>query len=171
MNNHEQWTVAKVKTWRGTDGEGFQGDLLLNGKRVAFFHEEGCGGEMLWEWAGDGTGRTIMHMARPNGIGEYEKRYRAFVNALPPEKIRDDAEAWEKSLYPDGERKWNYDTYIASLVDMLFIQRTISRKAKRAILYRLPGDTDHCYREWKVPPTPERIAKVLEKFPEAVILS
>ena len=38
------YSVAKVKSFRGTDGYGFNADLMKDGRKIAFVIDEGCGG-------------------------------------------------------------------------------------------------------------------------------
>ncbi len=42
--------VRNVKTFRGMDGLGFNASLYIDGSKVAFVMDEGCGGSMRFEW-------------------------------------------------------------------------------------------------------------------------
>jgi hypothetical protein len=45
-----KYEVAKIKTFRGMEGEGLNAVLLKNGKKVADILDEGNGGEMYYDW-------------------------------------------------------------------------------------------------------------------------
>ena len=45
------WSVGNVVTFMGTEGHGFNADLLLNGKKVAFVIDSGNGGCYSYQWS------------------------------------------------------------------------------------------------------------------------
>jgi hypothetical protein len=51
MKEHKDvWKVHKVRSDFGHDRAGYDGDLLRNGRKVAYFGDDGWGGEMVIDW-------------------------------------------------------------------------------------------------------------------------
>jgi hypothetical protein len=53
-----KYSLRKIKTFRGMDGEGLNAELLRDGKPVAFILDEGCGGEMSFQFFDQMHGKT-----------------------------------------------------------------------------------------------------------------
>jgi len=50
-SKREDWAVKAVKTFIGNEGYGFNANLYLKGKRVAFVYDDASGGPVRFQWA------------------------------------------------------------------------------------------------------------------------
>ncbi len=114
-----QLTVTGVKSFRGTEGLGFNANLLANGKKVAFVIDEANGGDYHYEWVSD----------------EAEKSVEAYIASLPATPLKASAEDWERKLYPNG-REANFDCIVGELVDDAENLQRFIRQSKTKTLSR-----------------------------------
>jgi hypothetical protein len=155
-----KYTVKVLKTFRGREGEGFNATLLRDGVPVADVDDEASGGGFHYNWRDwNKTPRT------------FERDFRAFIDALPPEKIGADAPEWEKSLYPNGERKVEADCFIDDLVNEYQIAKSIKRACSKKICFVLKTHKKGEYGTFKVVFSPAAKAQILQKYPDAQILN
>lgn len=112
------YSVAKVKSFRGTDGYGFNVDLLKDGRRIAFVIDEGCGGCLHFEWLD----------IKDKGVLEEH------VKTLPP----------LKSQY--GDMVLDIDLFVSSLVDEHESEKKLKRLCRTKTLFRLKADEVGSYR-------------------------
>ena len=64
------WSVANVVTFRGTEGFGFNAELLYNGQKVAFIIDSGNGGCYSYQWS-DAAAETKL-ILDTKGLAEFE---------------------------------------------------------------------------------------------------
>ena len=93
-------TVAKVKSFIGNEGYGFNADLLADGKKVAFVMDAAWGGEYEFDWVNP----------------EAQAQVEAYVKSLPITPVKPDAPQWERDLYPNGHEP-HLDSIVGTLVD------------------------------------------------------
>lgn len=132
------YTVRKVKSFRGMEGFGMNAELLKDGKPVAFVIDEGNGGEMNFEWYdhkaprvevnGIGFGgETIKFKGTPEEADLY-----AFCATIPP----------TPSEYEWNKGNMNYttpDIYIEGLVAAVEEQQRLKKAAKTKTMFTVNG--------------------------------
>lgn len=154
--------VKNVKTFQGMEGYGYNAALYLNGKRVAFVIDEGCGGTPHFQWEGkDRAGKDAN-----------EKAVQAFIEAIPPEKCPEDAEDWEKTLYDkSGYRKLDLEDVVGRMVDDYENTRRLARQKKTSVPFTHPGVEKGNYLLIKHNGRVEETkAAILRKHPDATFL-
>lgn len=62
-----EYTVSKVKTFRGREGYGFNAELLRDGSPIAFVIDEANGGVYHFEWHDCGQPRIQVESQRLDG--------------------------------------------------------------------------------------------------------
>ena len=150
-------TVKNVKTFRGMEGDGFNANLYFDNKKICFVMDSANGGEYDYEW----EGKTMEDRRK------HEALFKDFIKALPPEKLPEDAEAWEKSLYPNGFREISEDGYISDLID----KYNMDKHRKRSVLFRTPESKYGQFYKIKHNGRIEETKKyVLENYPGAVLI-
>jgi hypothetical protein len=65
-------TLKNVKSFRGSEGYGFNASLYLNGKKVAFVMDEGCGGCYRYEWEHRGARDIVESWVKTLPKTEFE---------------------------------------------------------------------------------------------------
>ncbi len=119
------FSLRGIKTFQGKDGHGLNATLLRNGKPVCTLLDEGCGGEMWFQW----------HDQR-HGASEEEKRFNAFIDKrraeIPADKVNE-YDMNERELF-DGE------TWINGEVDRIQNDRRFKRLCKTKTLFQVDGE-------------------------------
>jgi len=153
--------VRKVKSFTGMEGLGFNADLYAGGKKVAFVIDEGCGGSYLYRWEGKTPAERAANEATVAQV----------IEALPPEPMPADAEEWEESLYPDGQRIAELESFLAGLVDDFLSNRKLERQKRTAIPFKTMACESGSYYLLKHKGDVEGTkAHILKKHPDAVFL-
>jgi hypothetical protein len=106
------YSVAKVKTFRGREGEGFNATLLRDGKAVALVMDEAQGGEYRFEWK-DGFRDT-----------KEEKKLEAFID-----ERRTAVPAKDQDIYCA-------DIFVGDLVNEFLNDRKFRRLCKANTVYQ-----------------------------------
>ncbi len=154
--------LKNIKTFQGMEGSGYNATLYLNGKRVAFVIDEGCGGSPHFQW--EGKDRDAKNAN--------EQAVNTYIDALPPEKCPDDAEDWEKTLYDEnGYRKLDLDDVVGNMVDDYENARRLARQKKTSVPFTHPGVEKGSYLVMKHNGKVEEAkAAILRKYPNATFL-
>lgn len=118
----KEYTLRKVKTFRGMDGQGLNAELLRDGKVVAFLIDEGCGGMMRFDW-----------MDRSHGASSEEDLWDAFIaeEKAKTDDTKADAHGHTERWYFDGE------TWVNKKVDDLLNEKRWRRLCKTNVIYQL----------------------------------
>ena len=111
LPNKGEYSVRGIKSFRGTDGIGYNASLYRGGKKIAFVIEEGNGGEADFHWF-DKAEEPIL---------------RAFVDALPP----------VKSEFDGRDLKMDYGWFVTELVDEVENEQKQRRACKTHVLWRV----------------------------------
>jgi len=136
--------IKKFKSFIGNEGYGFNAELWMDGKKACFVIDDARGGEYHWNWYSK----------------DCEKQFCDYLKSLPVEKVEDDAEAWEKKLYPNG-RAWSEEVFMGMLVDQHQNFSSIQRRAKTSTIFTIPSNKKGEYISIKLPFSPETKAKIL----------
>lgn len=143
------YSLKKVKSFRGTDGHGFNADLMKDGKKVAFVYDMADGGPMSFEW-----------MDRENGFVPFEvKGYegKPFVRKVTNEErefLLYVAAQGEDGLEPEA-------MVVAKMLDAMEQEKDLKKACKKNTLYRLKGDAPGKWRAVNAPYSDPRVKPFL----------
>ena len=141
MERVSMYSLRKVKTFIGNEGQGFNAELLRDGKPVAFVIDSAQGGEFEYQWYGGGNAEML--------------KLREFAKAQPPVKSG------------DIELAMDMDLYVGSLLDSYLEDRQKRTWCKTKCVFRLKGDNAGEYRTIPVPKNnPEFLLKCISRVKE-----
>ena len=109
-------TIKKLKLFQGMEGEGFNLDLYLDGKKIAFVMDGGNGGVFNYDFISPAAATAFV------GI----------VNAMPPIPIQD--ESW-RDIYPDGLIPVTIDMAVDELINEHNYQKRLARARKTSLIF------------------------------------
>ena len=128
-----KYEVKNVKTFIGTEGQGFNASLYRNEKKVAFVIDSADGGcyNFQWEdWKEPNVDINITnYTGKPHsfkGTPE-EKIFDEFIELLPKET---------SDHFPDG-LKIDNDMFVSKLVDTFLSERKIKRLCSKNYLFQI----------------------------------
>lgn len=116
------YSLRRIKTFRGMDGQGLNAELLRDGNVVAFLVDEGCGGMMHFDWAD-----------RKGGVSSEEELFEAFIAA-------------EKAKMPEGKRYasgsserdyFNGETWVNKTVDAMLNDKKFRKLCKTHVVFQV----------------------------------
>lgn len=146
------YTVAKVKSFRGMEGYGFNAELRRNGVPVALVIDDANGGAYTYEWNDYKAPGVEVDV-----IG-YDKRT-MHLTVTPEEAL-----FWEyaKTLTKDEDEYPSPDSAVAGLVDAFETDKMWRRKCKKCTCFRLKDQEPGAYFTRDVIFTP-KIAELLRQ--------
>ena len=146
-------TIKKLKLFQGMEGEGFNLDLYLNGKKIAFVMDGGNGGVFNYDF--------ISPAAATEFVG--------IVNAMPPIPIED--ESW-RDIYPDGLIPVTIDMAVDELINDHNKQKRIAKMKKTAIVFTTAACGKGDFMSVKHDNADIELLKfkILKKHPDAVFI-
>ena len=153
------YTVRKVKTFTGHDGQGFNAELCRDGKPVAFCTDLANGGEMQIDWYDRKEPKVkIQGWNYKDEIFEYdgtpeEKILKDHCKTLPVEKMD-----W-------GTIREDASSVVSGLVDGYENEKKFKRMCKKNTLMKNKLGIIHSI---KIPFTPQIKEKLLQKYPDIV---
>ena len=150
-----KYTVRKIRTFRGREGNGFNAELMLDGIPVAFVIDEANGGDYRYEWydrertaftytTGDGTNVTVD---RPKG----EVALREHIKDMTFD-------------FGDLKGAMTPDLFVSGLVDNHANDAIMKRTCKTRTCFRLKGQEDGKYMVMPLVFTAEIAAKVRREY-------
>jgi hypothetical protein len=118
------YSLKGVKTFRGMDGQGLNATLMRGDKKVAFILDEGCGGEMRFDF-----------VDRLHGNSSEEDLWDAFIAAekLKTDDTKLDEYGHTERFYFDGA------TWVNKKVDDLLNEKRFRKMCKTKTLFQV-GD-------------------------------
>lgn len=120
----KDYSLKGVKTFRGMDGHGLNATLMRGNKKVAFILDEGCGGEMRFDF-----------VDRLHGNSAEEDMWEAFI-AQEKAKLDDT----KKDEYGFTERSiFSGETWVNKKVDDLLNEKRFRKMCKTKTLFQV-GD-------------------------------
>ena len=119
------YSLRKVKTFKGYEGQGFNAELLRDGRPVAFVIDSAQGGEFEYQWYGSGNVEML--------------KLREFAKVQPAVKSG------------DVELAMDMDLYVGTLLDSHLEDMQKRSWCKTKCVFRLKGDKDGEYRTIPVP--------------------
>ena len=146
-------TIKKLKLFQGMEGEGFNLDLYLNGKKIAFVMDGGNGGVFNYDF--------ISPAAATEFVG--------IVNSMPPIPIKD--QSW-RDIYPDGLIPVTLDMAVDELINDHNKQKRIAKMKKTAVVFTTAacGSGDFMSVKHDNADTELLKFKILKKHPDAVFI-
>ena len=112
------YTIKSLKTWATDDGGDYQCTVYLDGKKLAYVHNDGNGG--------------CLNIKYFDAVGE--KTLSNHVAALPP-------------MIYDGETlEYDADIFIEELVSAYEVEKKIVKAKKKGIVFRLLSDEKLTFR-------------------------
>jgi hypothetical protein len=120
-----KYEVGRIKTFRGMDGQGLNAVLIRNHKAVADILDEGCGGEMRFDW-----------LDQKHGESAEEAMFEAFIAEeklkIPADKKDPETDVLEREYF-DGA------TWVNMEVDRIMNDRRFRKACKTKTLFQV-GD-------------------------------
>lgn len=113
------YTVNKLRSYRGTEGWGFNADLMKDGHKIAFVIDSAEGGMYSFEWVDR----------------KHEKEMQEYVKTLPEV---------DTPIY--GKLKYDIDLFVAKLVDDFETEKKLKKACRKGTLYRLKEDPPDRWR-------------------------
>ena len=125
------YSVAKLKNWRGREGAGYQGELLRDGKVIGWFHHDGNGGDIRIDFytLAKKKGDPPVHNR------EEEDMFYQYVETLPDG-------TWPEE-FGGGTYKMSGEMFIVGLMEKKEAEQRLKRQCAKNTLFRLkdePGD-------------------------------
>ena len=147
------YSVKKVKTFRGMEGEGYNADLYRDGKKIAFVIDEGCGGETRFEWLDLGVPKVdIIH----HGYGTEPITYKG----TPEEKLFVELADSQTYTFDGHTGRKNADILVGELITIFLTKRDCKNKT----VFRLASDGEGIERTIKAKFTPEIATHIRTKY-------
>lgn len=143
------YSLKALKTFPGMEGEGFDAQLVRDGRAVAHVHDDGNGGMIFIDWTD-----------REHGESAHEKAFDAFI-----ESERAKIPADQKNEYGMLEREiFDGETFVSDLVDQTTLDRRFKRSCKTHTLFQVDGEIGT--GQWKQVKgvTPEARAWIMKKY-------
>lgn len=143
------YTLGKIKTFRGRDGYGLNATILLDGKPVAFVLDEGCGGMLDVDFTNPGQNAKSWEQNH-DFAAEREQAFHQFALGWyaangQREKRRAQFAEWgmtQESIDAMAEATGHdaAECWINEQVQAWELKRALDRSAKKATLFRIKGE-------------------------------
>lgn len=134
------YSIAKLKTFRGREGHGFNATLLRDGVEVALVYNDASGGETRFEWE--------------NRLEE--TRLNTFLKGR----------VWQ---YDGYTYPMNPDVFVEDLVTAYEFKKKIDRACKKQTVFSLKGDPEGKFWTYNKPFSPEVKATLVELYGDRLI--
>ena len=159
------YKVTKVKTFKGREGEGFNADLLKDGKKVAEVINDASGGEVDFHWLDFKSPSAFVN----NWVG-YQGQP-TDIRCTPEEAsfyefLR--GKAWDIGAgIGRASEMVQHDpqSYVGVLVDKFLNDKRFRRLCKTQTLFRLTGDEEGTWHVIKIKFTPVVRARMTTRYP------
>lgn len=139
------YTVSGIKTFRGHEGDGFNANLLKDGKKVALVMDDASGGESRFEWVDYKAPRVAVPWVNYQG--------NPFTLECTPEEASLYEHIRGKHWSFDGEDRGQIDPalFVSELVDSYETSKKLKKWCKTQTVFRLEGDAIGSYRLLRIP--------------------
>ena len=138
-----KYTVRKVKTFVGHEGDGFNLELLRDGVPVAFVIDDANGGEISFDWY-DRDERIPYEFER-HGDGKLVTLEISKEEAL----LRDQIKGRTTTVFGDT-RPMSMDTFVWQLLEDHKMLKSLQRRCKTSTCYRLVGQEPGAYMQLNI---------------------
>lgn len=137
--------IKKLKSFTGREGYGFNADLYMDGKKVAFVIDEASGGCYHWNYENR----------------EIEKTFCDYVKTLPNVP---------SEHFPNG-LKMDEDSFISELVAKAEAAKKVKRDCAKKTCVKLPKNPEGGYSIFNTPFSPTVREGILKQHPDAKFLN
>lgn len=145
-------SAAKIKTYRGMDGVGYNATLMIDGKAVASIFNEGSGGPTY-----------LRDVKDPEAI----KAFEAKVKALPPHVLPSTTEG-----FPAMTVDVCVDFFLGMFVEDALEDQRVAKLCKKNLVLRRRGDAPGQYLTVKAAVIDQKLREyVAKKHPDAEIVN
>lgn len=159
------YTIGKIKTFNGREGQGLNATITLNGKAICFVMDDASGGEVDYDYRNPEQSKksfdaTTNEMARAaeRALGDYclsrlsdAERAQAYADVHQ----RNEAYAKHNNEYRvDVETTVRHDaieTWVNTYIDAWQTDKRFNRIAKKSTVFRMVGDAPDAWRTLKRP--------------------
>lgn len=162
------YTLSKIKTFNGHEGQGLNATLLKDGKPVAFILDDANGGEVDFDFRNPGQNAKSYEQHKGSAQAE-EQAFAAFALNWYTEvyvKTREAAVFAERYGHDTTAptEQCAMEMWVADVVDAIDTKRQLDRMAKKKTLFRIKGESyaEGEYRTIKEPYSP-RVQQYLDK--------
>lgn len=162
-----KYSVSKIKTFEGMEGQGYNATLLHDGKAVADFRDDATGGPVWFDWLDRGAKATVKGVNHKDEPVEYpgtveEAAFVAYCLTLP------------KWTYNDMTAFQSPDMVVDNLLNAAETEKRLKRQFKTKLVF-VDGGKEYAYglkgkTAASVDPL-KFVDEVKRKFPNAVILN
>ena len=159
------YKVAKVKTFKGREGEGFNADLIRDGKKVAEVINDASGGCLDFHWLDYASTRVAV-----NWTGYHNDT--VVLRCTPQEAALYEflrGKTWTLDLAghdaDNSPVQHDPESYVGELVDKFLNDKRFRRMCKTQTLFRLMGDEAGTWRVLKTVFTPTVRAAIATRHP------
>jgi hypothetical protein len=123
------YSLKKVRTFKGVEGGGFNADLHRNGKKVAEIIEDASGGPKSYEWGDRQAERVPLRPSDPNSfmVTPLEREFFMHVESLPPYKCP----------FSGKMERMSNDVFIGMLLSVAECRKLLKKKT---VFRASPGD-------------------------------
>lgn len=164
------YSVSGLKTFTGMEGQGFNANLLRQGRKVATVRDDASGGPLWVEWEDRLTTATVEYWHRDYDTKVDEIRERK--GTIEEAKLSQIAISLPDIVHSDYTLKQDIDLLIEDIVNVALEEKTLKGRLSKAILFVHPGNPE--IRSFKITPQAPReklLAHVKAKHPQATILN
>lgn len=121
-----RYSLRRIKTFRGMDGQGLNAELLREGTVVAFLVDEGSGGELHFDW-----------MDRQHGESSEELLFQAFIEA---EKAKIPADKLDPEFGNNERDSFSGEMWVNRTVDAMLNDKRFRKLCKTHILFQIGAE-------------------------------
>lgn len=141
-----EYTVRKVKTFRGREGTGFNAELCCDGKPVALVMNQADGGSFRFEWNDRGQ-RVPVEL-----VSEHSGQVRLFYLLSDEAKLHEfckgKTQTYTFTLKGAAETETlplTPDMLVTNLVDDYTLAQSMRRACTKSTCFKLKGQKDGAY--------------------------
>lgn len=129
--------LKNLKFHKGHDGDGFNADLYIRGKKVAHVYDDACGGEFEYNICRDNDGDFSRNRVLFQELKDY-------IKTLPNV---------ESKIFEDG-LPMDMDLFIEELIQEIEkekFQKKLEKLMVNSICYGIPNSGSYRYMQFKLP--------------------
>jgi hypothetical protein len=163
------YTLTKIKTFRGMEGQGLNATLMHNGEAIAFVLDDANGGEVHFDFRNPGQTLKSFNATTNEDADREEKEFGEYClvwflesggQAERAERHKEFAADWDKP--PHASVAMEY--WVNHHVDEALNKRRFDRLSKTRTLFRLVGDKPEVWRTISAPWSPAVQASIEKKY-------
>lgn len=175
-----EYTLTKVKTFNGREGQGFNATICCNGIPVAFAFDDASGGDIdisfrnpgqtaasyerhtnTWRAAEAACHEWMRNWYATSPDAEYSRSVDAELDAKYPEQRRERT--------PEQQGCHALECWLNAMIDKISEEKQLRRWSKTQTCFRLKGDQSGQWRTLKMPVTdPRAVPHLTQKYGDKI---